>query len=464
MKKILFVFVVFFIIGACQTQRNRHKSGRPYEVLSPEIYNKIQKEYSLISDFEEGTSIISDGYHYGLINENGKTVLECKYDTIHPVNKSYRIIKIFGKYGMVDIDGKLCISCSYDDFVESENKEYFAFKQNGKWGFLSNDEQIQLQFKYDCIENITDSTFVANLNGKYGLFKYNGDAIFEPKYDHIVYKWTGNESDPTYVYLNDKVAIVNSRNEFVTGFDYSGYGWFEVPQNGKYIEVFKVVQSKSNYNYEKKRYGIIEYETGREVIPCEYERLGRISEGLLCAEKNDKYGFIDLNNQVVIPFKFEDAEDFSEGLAMVAVHGGYYNSRIGVLPYSLYGYIDKKGQFVIPPKFPDPMSNSLYGGDGFHEGLAAMGERVGNYMTAQQFGYIDKTGKYIIPPIYDRAYPFSDNIAVVVKDEKFGCINRKGDVVVDIVYDDYVSRTDTSIVLARRAQHFPFYFDGTPVL
>jgi WG containing repeat len=45
--------------------------------------------------------------------------------------------------------------------------------------------------------------------------------------------------------------------------------------------------------------------------------------GLFVAAKHSKYGFIDKNGKVIVPFQFDDAHIFSEGLAAVCV-GGYW--------------------------------------------------------------------------------------------------------------------------------------------
>lgn len=125
----------------------------------------------------------------------------------------------------------------------------------------------------------------------------------------------------------------------------------------------------------------------------------------------------------------------------------------------------KLRKFVIEPKFPDPMLNSLYESekDEFHEGLAVMGKRVGNNMLAKKFGYIDKVGNWIIPPIYDGAGGFIHNRAIVMENEKYGCINNKGEVIIDIEYDDYQGRrqNDSIIIFKKNDIEYKFRLDGT---
>ena len=61
-------------------------------------------------------------------------------------------------------------------------------------------------------------------------------------------------------------------------------------------------------------------------------------EALARVEIGNKWGFIDQTGKVVIPVQFEFALDFSEGLASVTFGGKA-------------GFIDKTGKMVIPAQF-----------------------------------------------------------------------------------------------------------------
>ncbi len=66
----------------------------------------------------------------------------------------------------------------------------------------------------------------------------------------------------------------------------------------------------------------------------------------------------------------------------------------------------------------------------FSDGLAAV-KKDGKY------GYIDATGKVVVPLIYDNAGVFSDGLAIVEKGGKYGCIDQTGKEVIPIslIYD-----------------------------
>ena len=65
---------------------------------------------------------------------------------------------------------------------------------------------------------------------------------------------------------------------------------------------------------------------------------------------------------------------------------------------------------------------------GFSDGLAAV-------ELNDKFGFIDKTGREVIPLIYDNAYSFSNGLAVVALNGKYGFIDETGRVVIPFKYD-----------------------------
>lgn len=140
--------------------------------------------------------------------------------------------------------------------------------------------------------------------------------------------------------------------------------------------------------------------------PDKYDNVWQPKEGLARAKKDGKYGYIDDNGKVIIPFEYEYAEDFNEGLAIV--WKGY---KLLADDYFKCGYIDKTGKEVIPIKYDDTYS--------FRESLAAV-KKNGKY------GFIDKNEKIIIPFQYDNASEFNEGLAAVKKNGKLIYIDKTG--------------------------------------
>jgi hypothetical protein len=120
-----------------------------------------------------------------------------------------------------------------------------------------------------------------------------------------------------------------------------------------------------------------------------------------------RWGYIDKTGKVVSS-GYEEASDFSEGLAPVKKDGRY-------------GYVDAAGKMVIPARYDDAGR--------FSDGLAAV--RVGDLC-----GYVDKTGNSVIKPQYTWATWFSGGLAVVKIDGKFGAIDRTGAITIQPGFQD----------------------------
>lgn len=124
-------------------------------------------------------------------------------------------------------------------------------------------------------------------------------------------------------------------------------------------------------------WGLID-EKGNYVIPLKYESLGDLNNGLISFRKEDKIGFMDINEKVIIQPELYWADEFSEGLCAVSTD---YNSD----KPRKYGYIDVTGKLVVPYKFDHATK--------FENGR-------GIIQLNNLWGAIDKTGKIIIEPIH----------------------------------------------------------------
>lgn len=141
------------------------------------------------------------------------------------------------------------------------------------------------------------------------------------------------------------------------------------------------------------------------------DEIDEFSEGLAVVRKVVKYGYID-KRQLVIPIKFDNAEAFSEGLAVVGIREG--STLIEKVHNAKYGYIDKKGNLVIDYRFLRAKN--------FKEGLASVQPLTENYKC----GFINKTGQFVIEPIYITEGEFSEGLApVALSSEKWGFIDKQ---------------------------------------
>ena len=144
----------------------------------------------------------------------------------------------------------------------------------------------------------------------------------------------------------------------------------EIPSNEIKQISFKLDKDLNPVDNEDYKYGFVDKE-GNLIIPYKYDCAYDFTEGLamvyITKNRTDYYGYIDEQGNEIIQLQYEYGENFSQDLALVR-----QNRK--------FGFIDKKGDVIIPFKFDDA--------DSFESGKARV--KIKN----RQF-YIDKTGNEI---------------------------------------------------------------------
>ena len=214
--------------------------------------------------------------------------------------------------------------------------------------------------------------------------------------------------------------------------------------------------------------------SGREIVAPQYTTAYPFTNGVALACKGGrdiygtggKWGVIDKNGKVVIPFIYDRISGNFEGdsyaIAQIAqqsftldktgkkisypefdnVPGNFY--RTAYSPASKgdkWGLIDKSGKVVIPLE---------------HEAVQWEGEGLVPVKKDGKWGYMDLKGKWIIAAVYEYAPRFEKGFAVPKLNGKYGCINKQGKVTIPFDYDfAYPTLTKTPLVkLQKKGENY----------
>jgi len=176
--------------------------------------------------------------------------------------------------------------------------------------------------------------------------------------------------------------------------------------------------------------------SGTFIVPPQFDRAERFSEGLAVVGLKEKFGYIDMSGHIAIPVRFVHAASFSEGLALVHTTWGMnlLGKVEGVWLFGRAGYIDHEGKFVITPRLVENAKD-------FSQGLAAFEPGPSSWGTAK-WGYLDKAGRWAIKPQFDVAGSFSEGMAPVAvfldkksNREKWGYIDQAGKLQIPAQFD-----------------------------
>jgi hypothetical protein len=207
---------------------------------------------------------------------------------------------------------------------------------------------------------------------------------------------------------------------------------------------------------EAKKWGYID-KSGKLVIPFQFEEAGRFSEGLATAKKEGRWGYIDPKGNVAIAFQYTSADDFSEGVAFVTQD----KTRL---------CIDRNAKTVFH------LAAGLRVSQGFTDGRAVVGNddakvEDGKIVDGTGLqGLIDREGKIAVRPQFRMIGRFSEERAVIVTDTREagtweGLIDPDGNYVVplskNLHFDSQVGYRDGLIPFKRSVKHAAGLADET---
>jgi hypothetical protein len=153
-----------------------------------------------------------------------------------------------------------------------------------------------------------------------------------------------------------------------------------------------------------------------------------LTDKLFKVVKNDKFGFINVEGEIIIPIKYHSAGGFSSGLCPVRLNG-------------TYGFINSRDEFVIPAQFDYARS--------FEEGLALA------YMDGKSF-FIDTTGQKVFDVDFRKVENFKNGWARIwTATNKQGLLNRQGEFAIDTIFRE-IRDFKNGLAVVEGLNHHPY--------
>lgn len=337
------------------------------------------------------------GQKWNLIDASGKSILDDKFDSAHPLSHTLMGIKKNGKYKVIDYMGKSLTDFDYDSV--SKYKENLApVKKFNKWSFLTTSGRLIAPFIFDDVNSFAGGRAGVK-QGKYwnfidpdGKFISDSQYLFVGDFAEGVAAVRDKNTDGS----NRSIDFINDRGNVLfkspTNIKISD-GYLGEFQGGRFtfetysdldmlIDVFfhNGGTSSGLRNKTINRNGEL-LESKLPIISCsecicsfrDLNKTVTYREDLPFSDLSMK-GFMNADQKVIVQPQLEDVGDFVEGLAFVRKNGKY-------------GFIDRSSTFIIQPQFDLASS--------FYHGIAIIRSKQSNSKNYVFKGYINKRGEFI---------------------------------------------------------------------
>jgi hypothetical protein len=291
-------------------------------------------------DFSEGLAAVSGSGGWGYFDTNGNMVIPLQFDEAGPFSEGMAAVRSGSRWGYINRDGLLVITYQFND-AESFSDGMAGVEIGSKWGYVDKTGKLVIPTRF------------------YKTKKFSGGigVVYDSKDYYQLVDKTGRVLRKFYVWEPDDPSegLVGAG----TSGDDSGYSYFD--------------------------------STGRKVIANkEFNDVKAFHGGLAAVRTQKGWGFINKSGVFIIPPKYENVHDFSDGLAAVQTE------REGD-----WAFIDGTGKVVLQ------LATSERVGD-FSEGALAVYEQ-----KSDTWGYIKKDGSWLIVPQFKQAEQFHDGWAMV---------------------------------------------------
>ena len=136
--------------------RIRVKLSGKYGFLNAEDYSSIGKiEYSMASDFDYESTVVSINNQYQLVSSNLKRQLDLPYEKVVYVGEKMWKYKVNGKWGILDSSG-VAVSSAKFDLLNNYKEGLIAFSIDELWGYANTFGLKKIPAKYQLVWDFHD--------------------------------------------------------------------------------------------------------------------------------------------------------------------------------------------------------------------------------------------------------------------------------------------------------------------
>lgn len=295
---------------------------------------------------------------------HAKQFIECDYDSqynIVALSNDFFKIEYNGKFGVMSNRGKILIAPLFDNLILENNSDNVIVEKNRKLGLINSRNEIILEFEYDVLTKLNNNyykgikdkeIFLINIgNKKIASYGKNKDIKFY--------------NNKFFIIENEKIDVYDEELNLLT--TYEGKNIFKI--NDKVLllqkdkECFLIYDKLILYHEDIEQifeeYMVVNYGNTKQLkkigesnpLLQGYSSIFINTINSIIVEKNNNFGVINLDGEIVIPLNYTRITPFYQGYYGVEEKSSFYkkgnNGNLILEDEYKCGLIDKKGKEVI---------------------------------------------------------------------------------------------------------------------
>lgn len=259
--------------------------------------------YDMFYDYDNGFIELSIAGKCYLFDKNGQKVSDA-YDIIGDFYEGKAIAGKDGKYGLIGLSGKVDVALDYEMLWmpwESDVPDgLITAKKNGLYGYINSSGMEVIPIKYRSVYHYSKGLCKVLDKGGWGLLDRNNKVVLDCKWEDVYYP---ESKDARYVWVMDTDSLY--------------------------------------YNFDRK---------AGKIISRGYASVLNFNEqGVACVNAYDpdapnnlgRLGYINLKDEVIVPFVFKRLKDVDEAYEKMLVDGKERLDETDAYRYGIYVGTDR---------------------------------------------------------------------------------------------------------------------------
>lgn len=240
-------------------------------------------------------------------------------------------VKKNDKWGFIDECGNIVIDFQYDNVKVGFKNGYAAVEQDGSWFFINFDGVNIFQNCYEDIKSFSEGYAGVKLGERWGFIDQHGGWIIEPHYDDVGSFSEGLVSVKKYIDGVGMWAYINAKDEIIIDFDIYDTSEGRLQVVGEFKNGYALVSKTLYCLINKSGQVVLGDNSYLLTLGSDYSS----ETGWIYAYdytdtemKEKKYGLIDIDNNVILPFVFDSITEIKDSLVVVSKE-----QKMGILRY-----------------------------------------------------------------------------------------------------------------------------------